>query len=133
MQTRTTDELPRNVIHMLKPGDWFAFDTWNYVDGEILYAEVIERLPRFPRGIDFVGESTGGYRVRVHGSDDREQEIPPEGFEDFYAWDFVDVTCFRLSRAQMERAREAGWPSPRAFLREELGIPIGRQCALRPF
>ena len=122
MTTGATDEQQRNVIHLLKPGDWFAFDTGSYVDGDILYAEVIEVLPRFPRGIDVVGERPGGYLVRVHCSQDEEQGTPG-GVEDFYAWDFVDGSCVRLSQAQMARAREAGWPSPRAFLRKELGIP----------
>lgn len=117
-------------VSRLKPGDCFAYDGPSYVDGDIMYVEVLESIPRFPSEVDRVGKAAGGYRVAVYCSDE-----PPRA-EDFYAWDFVDAICVRLNAEEMRRARYAGWPSTYAHFREvlgnELALPDFRGVRRRP-
>jgi hypothetical protein len=110
-----------SVVHLLKPGDLFAFDVETYRDGDVLYVEVLEVVRHIPRAIDHVGRGEWGYRVQVRCAADPAQGTP-EGVEDFYAWDAVDAGCIRLSPEQMGRAREAGWPTERASLCALLAI-----------
>jgi hypothetical protein len=84
-------------------------------DGDVLYAEVLELIPRFPNEVDRVGKAAGGYRVAVYSFDE------PSPAEDFYAWDWVDEQCVRLDAAEMRRARNAGWPRTYVQFREVLG------------
>ena len=57
-------------VSRLKPGDCFAFDGPSYVDGDIMYVEILESIPRFPSEVDQVGKAAGGYRVAVYCSDE---------------------------------------------------------------
>jgi len=114
--------MPHNILQLLKPGDFFAFDTLSSTEGDVLYAEVLEVQRDFDGTLDRVGGGSGGYKVLVHCAMDLEQGTL-EGVEDFYAWDAVDGACIRLSPEQMARAREAVWPAETAFLRALLVIP----------
>jgi hypothetical protein len=104
-----------SVVHLQRAGDFFAFDTQAYRDGDLLYAEVLEIVRHLRPDIDRVGQGDWRYRVRVRCAADRVQGTP-DGIDDFYAWDFVDDSCVRLSQAQMRLAAQAGWPTERAFL-----------------
>jgi hypothetical protein len=119
----------RSGIRLI-PGDCFAYDCLE-PDGDILYVEVLDSIPRFPEKVDRVGKAAGGYRVGVHSFDG------PSRVEDFYAWDWVDERCVRLNAEQMRRARDAGWPDTHAHFREVFGneivIPTGEfdECSPR--
>ena len=114
----------KDVRQLLRPGDWFAYDTGGYSDGDILYAQVLAVEPHFAPGVDRVGDDLGGYKVSVHCACDPEQGTP-DGAVDFYGFDYVDYSsCVRLSPAQARQAEQAGWPRERAFVRDVLGIRV---------
>jgi hypothetical protein len=109
-----------SIVHLLKVGDYFAFDAGTYRDGDVLYAEVLEVRRHLCPSINRVGRGSGGYKVLVHCSVDPAQGTL-DGVEDHYGWYFVNRKCARLSSEQMRRAQEAGWPAERAFLHALLG------------
>ena len=117
-------------VSRLKPGDCFAYDGPSYVDGDIIYVEILESIRRFPRDVDRVGKAAGGYRVAVYSSDE------PQPAEDHYATDFVEAIGVRLNAEEMRRARYAGWPSSYAHFRDvfgnELALPAFRVVRRRP-
>jgi hypothetical protein len=96
------------IVHLLKAGEFFAFDSESCEDGDVLYAEVLAVHRHVARSIDYVGRGGGGYRVLVHCAADSAQGTLGG--------------CIRLSSEQMRRAREAGWPAEKAFLRALLAI-----------
>jgi hypothetical protein len=112
MRPRPTRD-SRKVRHVLRPGDCFAWDSEGLDDGDIHWVEVLELRRSFAPREDHAGNSGGGYRVRVHCAEGK-----PGGVNDFYGWDSVDDGCVRLTGAQMDLARRAGWPAVRAFLAE---------------
>lgn len=102
----------------LKIGDCFAFDGSAYFDGDILYVEVLDAVPRLPDHVDRVGMAEGGYKVAVYCSQE------PTHVEDFYAWDFFGWKCAALTADKMALARCAGWPRTYTHFREVLGDEI---------
>ena len=98
-----------------RQGDCFAFDGCAYVDGGVMYVEILEVVEHFADGVGHTGAATWGYRVAVYC----DQE--PRRAEDHYGWDFLDERRVPLSAADMMRARSAGWPSTYVRLREVLG------------
>ncbi len=107
----------KNPMHPFRVGQWFVFDTDSYDDGDLVYGEVLAIVPRIADGVDRVGEGSSGYRVRLHCAADVDQKTPV-GVEDYYTYAYVDEDFTRLTKRQVARARAAGWPSPRRFMRE---------------
>ncbi len=110
-----------SVVHLLRAGEWFVYDTHSYEDGDIFYVEVMAVLPQLPADVDRVGDGNGGYRVRVRCSESVERGTP-DGVTDHYTFRYVTAECTRITASQAEHARAAGWPSERAFLKELLSV-----------
>ena len=132
MHSKRREHRTRHHRHAVGPlerrlavGECFVYDARTYEDGDLLYGEVEEVLEPLPPGADVIGDDKSGCRVRVHCAADREQQTP-DGVEDYYAWDTIErFGCIVISRAQMMTARNAGWPSHRAFLdqlRQDEGV-----------
>jgi hypothetical protein len=117
-ETRRTPQL----VYLLEPGDCFAYDVQGTEGGDVLYGEVLELVPKFEPGTDWVGPGSGGYRVRMYCEADKRQGTP-EGAVDFYSWEYMDRIVL-LSGYEMNRARQAGWPRRRAFLASQFGIVL---------
>lgn len=98
-----------NNVQLLKHGDVFAYDGGAYTDGDLLYAIVDEVLLSLPDTAETFGSESGGCRLRVYCAEERDAAVH------FYAWDFIDRLfasgdCMQLTRGQMARCKQAGWP-----------------------
>lgn len=112
MSDMETDRLP---LDLLQPGDCFVCDGGAYCDGDLLYFEILEVIPRFSNSADSVGADEGGYRVGVYCSENS------LCVEDFYGWDYLESRCVRIATEHMRRARSAGWPRTHAHFHEVFG------------
>jgi hypothetical protein len=115
LQQRMAMMSDEKITQVFGIGEYFAFDGGNYEDGDVIYGQVLEVVRSFGPNVNSVGVGKGGCKVRVHCERDEAQDTP-DGVEDYYGHDFVDRAFIRLTRSQMEAARQAGWPSRRSFL-----------------
>lgn len=106
--TWDVDDCARTRCPPLEAGDCFAWDSGDYADGDVMYVEILEGLASFPPDADPFGHRPTGFRIRVHSCEDSDRG--EKGVVGYYATDFVDLGCVRITREQMELARSRGWP-----------------------